>query len=115
MGKQTRVSYQALGNRCNEVLGLIHTDVNGPMPVESLGGHRYFVSFIDDYSKKIFLYPMKLKSEVYDKMVLFKNLVENQLDRKIKAVRSDNGTEFVNKQMEELFIKGGIIHQKSIP
>lgn len=112
MGKQTRVAYKARGKRCNELLGLIHTDVNGPMPVESLGGHRYFVSFIDDYSKRVFLYPMKLKSEVYDKMVHFKNMVENQLNKNIKAVRR---TEFVNKQMEELFTKSGIIHQKSIP
>lgn len=115
MGKQTRVSYKAQGKKNNELLGLIHTDVNGPMPVESIGGHRYFVSFIDDYSKKVFLYPIKLKSEVYDKMVHFKNLVENQLGKKIKAVKSDNGTEFVNKQMEELFTKSGIIHQKTIP
>lgn len=115
MGKQTRETYPAIGNRSFEQLDLIHTDVNGPMPTASLGGHRYFVSFIDDYSKKVFIYPMKLKSEVYARMVEFKNLVENQLGRKIKAVRSDNGTEFVNKQMDELFKSSGIIHQRTIP
>lgn len=89
MGKQTRVSYKAQGERCSELLELIHTDVNGPMPAESIGGYRYFMSFIDDYSTKVFLYSIKLKS--------------------------DNRTEFVNKQMEKLFTKSGIIHQKSIP
>lgn len=114
LGKHPRTSYKAIGKRSKNVLDLIHTDVNGPMPEESLGGHRYFVSFIDDYSKKVFLYPMKLKSEVYDKLVQFKNLVENQLGRKIKAFRSDNGTEYINKQMDNLFTNSGIIHQKTI-
>lgn len=115
MGKQTRASYKVRGKRCRGLLELIHTDVNGPLPAESLGGHKYFVTFIDDFSKKTFLYPMKMKSEVYDKMIHFKNLVETQLGMKIKAVRSDNGGEFVNKKMDELFENNGIIHQKTIP
>lgn len=115
MGKQTRSSYKSIGKRSDELLNLIHTDVNGPLPTESLGGHRYFITFIDDFSKKVTLYPLKLKSEVFSKMVEYKNLVENQLGKKIKNVRSDNGTEYVNKQMEELFKSNGIVHQRSVP
>lgn len=75
MGKQTRASYKSKDrSSTKEPLELIHSDVNGPMPTVSIGGHRYFVSFIDDYSKKVFLYPMKLKSEVYEKLLEFKKL-----------------------------------------
>lgn len=114
-GKHARTSYKGVGRKSDELLSLTHTDVNGPMPTESLGGHRYFVTFIDDFSKKIYLYPLKLKSEVYAKLVEYKNLVEDQLGRKIKAIRSDNGTEYVNKQMDDLFKNNGIIHQRSVP
>lgn len=116
LGKHPKISYKRKRrNKSNKPLELIHSDVNEPMPEVSLGGHRYFVSFIDDYSKKVFLYPMKMKNKVYQKLLEFKNLIENQLNRKIKAFRSDNGTEFVNKQIQELFESNGIVHQKSIP
>lgn len=73
------------------------------MPVRSLGGARYFVSFIDDFSRKVHIYVLKSKAEVFDKFVLFKKLIENQLDLKIKTMRSDNGTEYVNRNFNEFF------------
>lgn len=69
------------------------------MPVRSLGGARYFVSFIDDFSRKVHIYVLKSKAEVFDKFVLFKKLI----DLKIKTMRSDNGTEYVNRNFNEFF------------
>jgi hypothetical protein len=58
-------------------LELIHSDVFGPIPIPSLGGSLYYVSFIDDFSRKTWLYFLKKKSEVFKKFKEFKALVEN--------------------------------------
>jgi hypothetical protein len=55
---------------------LIHSDVCGPMPVKSLGGSLYYVSFIDDFSRKTWMYLLKLKDEVFGKFQEFKDEVE---------------------------------------
>jgi Integrase core domain len=74
---------------------LIHSDVWGPAPIESFNGYRYFIIFIDDFSKTTWLYLMKNKSKVFSKFQEFYTFVENQFDAKIKIFRSDNGTEFI--------------------
>lgn len=115
MGKHSRKPFNEPGTRATRQLELIHTDVCGPMPVRSLGGARYFVSFIDDFSRKVHIYVLKSKGEVFEKFVMYKKLVENQLDMKIKIVRSDNGTEFVNKSFMEFYTRHGIKQEKSTP
>ena len=61
-----------------KLLELIHSDINGPMRTTSHGGAKYFVTFIDDFSRKTFVYFMKQKGEVLSKFKIFKALVENQ-------------------------------------
>lgn len=114
-GKQTTKSFTDEGTRANEVLDRIHTDVCGPMSVRSIGGARYYVSFIDDRSRKVFVYVIKSKGEVFDKFIEFKKYVEKQLDRQIKVLRSDNGTEYLNKNFEQFCGAHGIKHEKSAP
>lgn len=115
MGKHSRAPFNEPGTRASKPLEMIHTDLCGPMPVCSLGGARYFLSFIDDYSRKVHIYVLKSKAEVFDKFVMHKKLVENQLDLRIKTVRSDNGTEYDNKNFIEFFAKHGIKHEKTTP
>ena len=66
------------------------------MKVGCKGGARYFMSFIDDYSRKVWVYFLKNKSEAFAKFKKWKAEVENQTRRKIKCLRSDNGTEYIN-------------------
>jgi hypothetical protein len=80
------------------VLDLIHSDVCGPMSVESVSGFKYFVLFIDDYSRKTWIYFLKAKDEVFDRFQEFRALVENQTGRKIRVLRSDNGGEYTSKE-----------------
>ena len=65
----------------------------GPIPVPSLGKSVYYVSFIDDFSRNTWIYFLRKKSEVFDKFKEFKALVENQIDKKIKVFRTENGVE----------------------
>jgi hypothetical protein len=80
-------------NRSKETLDLIHSDVRVPMPVRSLGGSLYYVTFIDDYSRKTWLYLLKSKDEVFNKFQEFKVEIENLTNKKIKTLRTDNGGE----------------------
>lgn len=112
-GKQHRLPFPKEGKRAENVLDIIHCDVCGPMENKSLGGSRYFLTFQDDHSRYVFVYFLKTKDEVVECFRNFKNLVENQQERKIKILRSDNGGEFVNEQMESILKKNGIIHQRT--
>lgn len=103
------------GKRACELLDLVHSDLAGPMEVESLGGNKYFLIFVDDCSRKTFLYLLKSKTEVFAKFKEFKALVENQTGKKIKKLRTDNGTEYVNSDFHDFLVKHGIQHQKSVP
>lgn len=115
MGKQTRLPFKKSNNESNEILQLIHTDLMGPMEKTSIGGSRYVLTFIDDFSKKTFVCFLKSKSEVYENFVEFKQLVENETGKKIKTLRSDNGTEFVNNKMNSYLKSNGIRHELTVP
>jgi hypothetical protein len=80
------------------VLELIHSDVCGPMPSTSISGYVHYVSFIDDYSRKTWVYFLKSKDEVFIKFKEFKALIENLSERKIKMLRSNNGGEYTSKE-----------------
>jgi hypothetical protein len=67
------------------------------MPSTSLSGYVYYVSFIDDYSRKTWVYFLKSKDEVFGKFKEFKALIENLSEIKIKIPRSDNGGKYTSK------------------
>ena len=96
MGKQCKVSFKVPSkeNGSKGLLDYIHSDVWGPAPTRSNGGARYFVTFMDDFSRKVWVYFMKEKAEVLEKFKEWKAEVENQTGRKIKYLRSDNGGEY---------------------
>jgi hypothetical protein len=89
-GKFATAPFPRRPNRSSNLLDIVHTDVCGPMRIESKGGARYFVTFTDDYSRWTQTYLIRKKSEVASKFREYKNFVETQLERKIKAVQSDN-------------------------
>ncbi|GMH23049.1 hypothetical protein Nepgr_024892 [Nepenthes gracilis] len=90
--KQRRISFQGDASyRRSEVLDLVYTDVCGPFPERPFEGAQYFVSFIDDCSRKLSVFPLKTKDQVAGIFEQFYVLVERETGRKLKAVRSDNG------------------------
>ena len=76
-GKQNRVRFASGAIREKGILELIHSDVFGPIPIPSLGKSVYCVSFIDYFSRNIWIYFLRKKSEVFSKFKEFKALVEN--------------------------------------
>ena len=94
-GKQHRISFKSQPpSKKPKKLELIHSDVCGPMKVMTLGGARYFVTFIDDSSRKIWAYALKSKDQVLDKFKEFQASVERQTRKKVKCIRIDNGGEY---------------------
>ena len=87
--------------RATEKLQLIHTDVCGPMKTTSLSGNKYFILFINDYTRMYWVYFIKLKNEVFSVFKQFKALEENQSNLSIKILRFDNGTKYTSNQFVE--------------
>lgn len=116
-GKQCRLPFINEGSRSKELLHLVHTDILlcGPMEHESLAGSRYFILFIDDFSRMIHVYFIKHKNEALRCFSEFKAKVEKKTNKKIKILRSDNGCEYSNKEFNPFLKKEGIIHQRSNP
>uniref|UniRef100_A0A2N9E2R4 Integrase catalytic domain-containing protein n=1 Tax=Fagus sylvatica TaxID=28930 RepID=A0A2N9E2R4_FAGSY len=96
-------------------LELVHTDVWGPAPVTSCNGTRYYVSFIDDFTRFTWFFPLKYKSQVLESFKHFKSTMENILDYKLKILRSDCGGEYSKSEFQSFCSSNGILHQFSCP
>ena len=85
------------------------------MKTDSLSGNRYFLLFIDDYTRMCWVYFIKLKSEVFDVFNQFKALVENQCNLSIKVLKSDNGGEYTSSQFVKFCNSTVIERQLTLP
>ena len=115
LGKYTKTSFPSSYHKAAGILDLVHSDVSGPMSTVSLSGHEYYVSFIDDYSRKTWIYFLKAKGEVFIRFQEFKALVENQTRKKIKVLRSDNRGEYTSNEFQDFCAQHGIWRQCTIP
>ena len=86
LGKLTKTPFIGHIERVNDLLGLIHSDVCGPLSSTARGGYQYFITFIDDFSRYDYVYLIKHKSESFEMFKIFKNEVQNQLGKNIKAL-----------------------------
>uniref|UniRef100_A0A2N9G6Q3 CCHC-type domain-containing protein n=1 Tax=Fagus sylvatica TaxID=28930 RepID=A0A2N9G6Q3_FAGSY len=105
LGKQKKVSFLKGGRTPkSKKLELVHTDLWGPSPIASLGGSRYYVTFIDDSSRKVWVYFLKNKSEVFETFKKWRAMVETETDLKLKCLRTpqQNGVaERMNRTLNE--------------
>ncbi len=113
--KNIKSPFPKSNTKIEEILELVHSDVCGPMPSTSLSGYVYYVSFIDDYSRKTWVYFLKSKDEVFGKFKEFKALVENLSDKKIKILRSDNEGEYTSNEFGDFCRDVGIKRKLTTP
>jgi hypothetical protein len=85
------------------------------MPIKYLGGSLYYVIFIDDYSRKTWLYLLKTKDEVFNKFQEFKAEIENLTNKKIKILRTDNGGEYTSKEFIAFCKSARIRRELTVP
>ncbi|CAK9816532.1 Retrovirus-related Pol polyprotein from transposon TNT 1-94, partial [Anthophora quadrimaculata] len=74
-GKQARLPFKSEGNKAKVTLQLVHSDICGPMETQTLGGAKYFITFLDDYSKKVYVYFLRNKSDALEKFKEFRHEV----------------------------------------
>ena len=86
--------------RADSPLQIVHSDICGPMSVRTRHGVMYFITFIDDYSRFGHVYLISHKSETLDYFRSYLNLINNQLDKKIKVLRMDHGREYLLEQFK---------------
>jgi len=98
VGKHLENKYDVgKAHRAVSTLDLIHNDVVGPMPTNSINGCRYFFTFIDDCSRYYWIYFMKLKSEFFETFKIFKAMVQNIFNKNINSIIFDGGGEYVKR------------------
>ncbi len=101
--------------RATHKLQLVHSDVCGPMQTPSFGNYLYFVTFLDDYSRHAWVYPLKAKSEVFLCFKQFFVMAENVYGCKVGTLRSDRGGEYMSKEFNTFLAERGIKHQCTVP
>ena len=115
-GKHHRRHFPTIGGkRSVEPFGLVHSDVCGKISTESLSGAEYFLTFIDDTTRYVWVYVLKRKDQVFERFLEWKALVEKSTGRKLKALRTDNGGEYTSTEFETYLKKEGVWHELTVP
>jgi transposase InsO family protein len=96
-------------------LELPHMDLFGPIAYLSIGGSKYGLVVVDDYSRFTWVFFLQDKSETQETLKRFLIRAQNEFELKVKKIRSDNGFEFKNLQVEEYLDEEGIKHEFSAP
>ena len=113
--KFARQSFKSVQERSNELLSMIHSDLCDFKTITSRGGKNYFITFIDDCSKYCYVYLLYSKDEALNMFKIYKAEVENQLENKIKIIRSDRGDEYESIAFSDFCTQHGIVHQTTAP
>ncbi|GFZ20884.1 hypothetical protein Acr_29g0000460 [Actinidia rufa] len=115
LSKHTRASYIPRMLRAPSAFDLIHSDVWGPSPVTALSQHRYYVTFIDDYTRCTWVYLMRHKSEVFSHFTHFLQMIKTQYNTVVRNIRSDNGREYITNEFRAELNKCDILQQLTCP
>ncbi len=80
-----------------------------------MGGAEYFLTFVDDKTRYVWVYPLKKKNDVFEKFKLWKTMAEKSSGCVLKTLRTDNGGEFISAQFGRYLCSEGIRHELTIP
>ena len=112
--KQHKRSRASSTSDTSQPLQLLHMDVCGPLQEPSLGGNVYIATFLDDFTKLSIVRLLANKHAVADAVKEVVEMLEKQSGHQLLVVRTDNGTEYVNKVLSDYFTSKGVLHQKTV-
>jgi hypothetical protein len=116
VGKQVRVHHPHKNiTTTDRPLKLLHMDLFGPIAYISINGSKYYLVIMDDYSRFTWVFFLQEKSQTQETLQGFLRRAQNEFVLRIKKIRSDNGTEFNNSQIEGFLEEEGIKHEFSSP
>lgn len=113
--KQTRQPFRSTGHSSSKVLDLLHSDLSGPISPPTLEGEKFVITLQDDYSGLSMVQLLKNKSDAAASLKHMITRMECQTEQKVKQIRTDNGTEYVNNNLSAFFSSKGIIQQNTMP
>lgn len=111
LAKSHRASFPLSFNKSPVPFMIIHSDVWGPSKITTLGGSRWFVTFIDDCTRMTWVCLMKTKSEVTSLFQQFHKMITTQYSKQVQVLRSDNGGEYMDSDLQHFLKEQGIVHQ----
>lgn len=114
-GKAKKLPYPTDKHNSTSHLDYVHSDLWGSASVNTIGGGRYYMSLIDDYSRKTWIYILKEKSEAFEKFKEWCTEVELEKGCKVKCLRTDNGLEYLSREFVSFCKQRGIKRHRRVP
>jgi transposase InsO family protein len=115
-GKQVGSTHQSKNvMTTSRPLELLHMDLFWPIAYLSIGGSKYGLVIVDDFSRFTWVLVLQDKSETQGTLKCFLRRAQNEFELKVKKIRSDNGSKFKNLQVEEYLEEEGIKHEFFAP
>ncbi|GJU48395.1 retrovirus-related pol polyprotein from transposon TNT 1-94, partial [Tanacetum coccineum] len=116
LGKSKKHTHKPKTENTNlEVLNTLHMDLCGPMRVQTINGKKYILVIVDDYSRFTWVKFLRSKDETPEVVIKFLKQIQVGLNKTVRNIRTDNGTEFVNKDLTDYYERVSIFHQKTVP
>ncbi|GJY13113.1 retrovirus-related pol polyprotein from transposon TNT 1-94 [Tanacetum coccineum] len=115
LGKSRKATHKPKTiNTIMEVLHTLHMDLCGPLRVQSINGKKYILVIVDDYSRFTWVKFLRSKDETPAFVINLLKQLQVGLNKTVRFVRTDNGTEFVNKDLTDYYESVGITHEKTV-
>jgi transposase InsO family protein len=112
--KETKTRFKSKEYSTTRLMEIVHTDLVGPTTTKGLKCERYFMLLVDDYTRMIAVFFFKNKSEAFENFNIYKEMVENEMDSRIKCLRYDNGGDFTSNEFMDYCSSHGIKRHFSI-
>ena len=113
-GKMNANPFPPSKTRASKPLELIHTDLHGPFKTSTMSGYRYWITFIDDYTRFRAVMFLKTKDQAFDAFRRYKAYAENHLSAKIQSMRCDKGGEYMSTEFINFMLENGITRQYTV-
>ena len=108
IGKMGKIGFKSKNYQSEDILEIIHTDLCGPIGVESYIGEKLFILFVDDYSRIMTIMYLIERSDAFEKFKWYLARVEKETGKILKCLRSDRGGEFISNEFNNFCIERGI-------
>ena len=115
IGKMGKTNFKRKNYQLEDVLEIVHTNFCGPIGIESYSGEKFFILFVDDYSRMMIVMYLKEKLEAFKKFKCYLARVEKETEKKLKCLRLDRGGKFISHESNNFYIERGIKRQVSTP